>query len=220
MRIAILLFFLSFFQQSRALDAPGYIIQLSGDTVKGFVDISTVHEQMFGKLVIDYPTLETQIKFSEGGGKKKKLDEKAILGFGFIYGGEEHHFVFLDLKKDKVKQGTKLGRDRSYFDRFFVRRTGDGYLTVFKHYFAYERTSNQSFMKENYWWVGQVYVKHPELGYIDIAPVDMSKWDFKKFLVEQLKLEEEFVSTIPKKKDWDQAEEVLKSYNTWKKEKK
>lgn len=224
MKIIFLSLFIYLCGQAKAIDCPAYIINLSGDTVKGIIEIKTLYEKPFKKKeVVHFPRLETQIKFAEGDGKKKKLDEEDMKGFGFMYENEWYHFIFLDLKRDKVKNGVGgFIRDVSLFTKFFVRRTDEGYLTVYKHYFQPDPSSNRSFMKEYIGsdWIGQVYVKHPDLGYIDIAPMEMSKRDFKKFLMQELKMEDEYVNTIPAKKNWDEAEEVLKSYNVWKKNKK
>src|SRR5690348_13627197 len=108
MKFSILfIFFFGVIAMANATEYEGYIINNSGDTVKGQVDV-VFKKALIGKKEIDFGEMEMAIKFSEKGAKAKKMKAGEIAGYGFNYEGTWYHLEILDMQKNSGQKGSKL----------------------------------------------------------------------------------------------------------------
>lgn len=221
----ILLFVLAFFITSlaKALDCEGYIIKTSGDTVKGKVDVPMA-KALLDKKGVDFGAMWDEVKFAEGTDKSKKMKAGNIIGFGFMYENQWHHFEVLDMQKNSGKKAPKIMGKMFNDFVFFVERIYDGALPVYKQHWNAEKTKKDAgFGGERvtgYEANADLYVKNAEYGFVEIAPTTIGgNKKLKDFLKKYLKLEDEFLATVNDKAKFTDAEDILKRYNDWKKAK-
>ncbi len=212
----------------KAEDCKGYIINSKGDSVSGIVDVAVYKRALNTKKEIMFADAWDMIKFGEGTNKPKKMKVGEILGYGFEYLGQWYHFEVLDLQKNSGRKAPKLLAKMINDFKFFILRSEDGPLPVYKEYWKTENTLKEnnptSFVKQEkitgYDINLTLYVKNPENIYIEIGPTTLGgQKKLKNFLRDYLKLENDFLNTIDDKTSFSDAEEILTKYNQWKKAK-
>jgi hypothetical protein len=211
----------------RAEDCQGYIIKSKGDTVRGTVDVTIVKLAINKKKEINFGDMWQMIKFKEGTAKEKKLKAGDIIGYGFDYDGQSYHFEVLDVQANSGQKAPKLLSRMLNDFRFFVLRAKEGPLPIYKEYWNSEqdrtredltgRTTRTITTTINNM---ELYVKNTDGVFVDIAPTTLGgNKKLKDFLEKYLKLEDEFLKTVDDKARFDDAEDILKKYNDWKKNK-
>ena len=212
----LFIFFFGVIAIANATEYEGYIINNTGDTVKGQVDV-VFKKALIGKKEIDFGEMEMAIKFSEKGAKSKKMKAGDIAGYGFNYEGTWYHLEVLDMQKNSGQKGSKiLGKMFNNFT-FFIHRLYDGSLPVYKDYIKYgsdNPNSQPGVTTSGY----DLYVKNNDGIFVEIAsPTPGGNKKFKEFLKKYLKLEDAFLNTVDDKAKFSDAEEILVQYNEWKK---
>ena len=65
--------------------------------------------------------------------------------------------------------------------------------------------------------VTELYILTSDLGFVEVAPATFGgNKKLKEFLIKYLSLEDEFLKMVEDKAKFSDAEEVLRSYNDWK----
>jgi len=217
--VALLLFQLCWITNALAADQEGYILKTSGDSVHGMVDVET--KKIRGEKELSLGEMEYAIYFTETGGKSKRIKATEIAGYGFKYEETWYHFEVLDMDKNPWKKNQGMGERKINHMRLFIHRAYEGALVIYKDYFKYQSgmmakptvgpTAATPYGME-------VFIKNPDLGFIEVSPEgrnDSKK--LKEFLLKYLSLDEEFLKTVDEKAKFSDAEEILRSYNDWKK---
>lgn len=212
-------------------EAEGYYINKTGDTIRGKVQIPIIprlkigastqegfdplkEETLYESKEIDYSKLTFDFRFSEGGGKFKKIDRLKVKGFGFVYSGQAYDFVTWDVASNKQLYLIPSTGDVAPDGVYFILCSVKGPLPIYSLFQEVEMTKRNSGRRE---YDGQatkrdIIFKHPKRGFIYISnqyPLMMKLADALKYL----EFEEEFIKTLNKEKN---LFEVVKKYNKWK----
>ncbi len=197
-----------------AIDQEGYILNNSGDTVKGFIDIE-FGRVGFAKKELDLGKMEMVVDFKEAGGKYKRYKAGDISGYGFNYDDGWRHFVVLDWPKNSWKKSRGAFERRVDNLRLFIQRYMEGAVIVYKDYY-HVGTNMMGQPTSSGPMVTDLYIHTNDMGYVEIAPIN--KGDGKKlkeFLMKYLSMEEDFLKNVDDKAKFSEAEEILKRYNDW-----
>jgi hypothetical protein len=217
--IALTVFVFAFTHRAQATDCEGYIVKSNGDSVKGVVDV-IYKKALIGKKEIDFGEMEAGIKFTEKDGRSQKIKAGGVNGYGFNSEGSWHHFEILDMQKNSGKKAPKFLRKAFNNFTFFVERVCDGILPVYKDHMKYGSDADSGPNGLGFKEVAgyDLYVKNSDGVFVEItSPMPGSNKKFKDFLEQYLKLEAAFLSTVDDKAKFSDAEEILRSYNYWKK---
>ncbi|MFZ9388438.1 MAG: hypothetical protein ACO25B_11210 [Chitinophagaceae bacterium] len=217
--LIITLFALGF--SASATEVDGYILNPSGDTVRGKVDVATFRVG-FGKKQLDLWDMEEAISFIPEGGRSRKVSAGEVSGYGFLYEEFWYHFVVLDWgsnpwKKSQGMFGRKVGKMKA-----FIHRVIDDPLPLYKDYY---KTQEKSIMiggsggsKTTTKNETDMYILSNDLGYVEVAPANTrDNKRFKDFLMKYLTLEEGFLATVAEDARFSNAEDIVRSYAEWKK---
>ncbi len=199
-----------------ASDQEGYIINTNGDTVKGKVDVE-LKKIVFGKKDLDLGEMEKVISFSENGGKFKKVYPADIAGYGFSFNDVWYHFVVLDWNKNTWKKNQSAFERKIKNLEVFIHRAMEGAVTVYKDYYKEVTTMIGMSNSKTEKLVTELYILTSDLGFVEVAPATFGgNKKLKEFLIKYLSLEDEFLKMVEDKAKFSDAEEVLRSYNDWK----
>ena len=217
--LALIIFYFGIIISATASDQEGYIINNTGDTLRGMIDVEL--KKVAGKKELDLGEMEHTIQFTEAGAKAKKMRAGDIAGYGFLYENTWYHFEVLDMPKNAWKKNQGMGERKINNLRLFIHRAYEGALLIYKDYFKYmagmmaKPTIN---LTRSTPYGVELFIKNPDLGFVEVSPEkpgDSKK--LKDFLMKYLSLEEEFLKTVDDKTKFSEAEEILKAYNEWKK---
>ena len=211
----MLLFQFGWMTVALATDQEGYILNNSGDTVKGIVDVET--KRVSGNKTPDLDEMEQAINFREKEGKYKRIRAAEIKGYGFIFEDTWYHFVVVDWQKNSWKKAqVPFGRKVNHLS-LFLHRAYDGAVPIYKDYYRAGGVGGLNTSRIGTTYV-ELYILSGDLGFVELAPTKPGdKKELKEFLMKYLSLEEEFLKRVDEKAKFSQAEEILKMYNDWKK---
>jgi hypothetical protein len=129
------------------------------------------------------------------------------------------------MQKNSGKKAPKLlGKFVNDF-KFFVLRVDDRSLPIYREYWnsQTERKMESGGSGRTVTIVGkevnvELYVKNKEGIFVEITPTTLGgQKKLKVFLRDWVKLEDEYLQTVDDKAKFEDAEEILKKYNDWKK---
>ncbi len=206
--------------KSKSEEIKGYIINKTGDTLHGTLDIP-----MKGKY-IRYDRITFDVKFSQNGEKAKKMDRDDIKGFGFEVNGDMEHFITWVVKKNKQVYPMNALETIDPVGEYFIRRVQEGALTKYELYLeeeqrAYRNTrpgsaaptaSDYQYAFDGFEVKKFMIVHTPEKGLIYVPYAIPRNW-LKDFHA-AFKMEPEFLETIDEKKT--AIEDLVTRYNSWK----
>ncbi len=219
MKYAVLLFFTLyiFFDKAHSADQEGYILKSGVDTVWGKVDVQ-MKKVIFGKKEIDFADMNQEIEFTENGGKSKNYKAGEIAGFGFNNSGMWFHYVVLDWSANTWKKSLPGFSRKVREGKYFINRVEDGAVPLYKFYYKVTSTTiGSSGTSKSESSESELYIMSAGLGYVEVAPASFSaNKKLKEFLMKYLSMEEDFLKTVDDKAKFSDAEEILKTYNEWK----
>lgn len=212
-------------------ESEGYYIDKTGDTIRGKLQIPIKPKLKIGassqgdhdplrddtpneSKEIDYSKLTFDFKFSENGGKFKKIDRLKVKGFGFIFNGQTYDFLTWDVAANKQLYLIPATGDVVPDGVYFILCSIKGPLPIYSLFQEIEMSKRNS---GRYEYDGNatkrdIIFKHPSKGFIYISnqyPLMMKLPEVLKYL----ELEEEFIKTLNKKEN---LLDVVKKYNEWK----
>jgi len=200
-----------------ASDQEGYFIKSAGDSVWGKVDVQ-MKKAVFGRKELDLADMEQVISFTEEGKKEQKIKAGDVLGYGFKYDDIWYHFVVLDWPNNTWKKSTGPFERKVNKLRLFIQRAYDGAIPIYKDYYKMAGNSMGMASSKTGNTVTELYILTADLGFVQVAPANFgANKKLKEFLMRYLTIEEDFLKTVDDKAKFSDAEEVLKTYNEWKK---
>ncbi len=187
-----------------ALDLPGYIVNNSGDTVRGQIVYTPPKARGRNGTYETDSSMTWKIRFTAQAGQKENYKPKEIRGFGF-----QLHEIWIHYETITPQKGMAGLGKYEFFGRLIIDGPVKGYVGM--EGLGYFNLDEE---KTHDWWFK---TKGAGLnGFIyDLFSTK------KKKLAQELKyffqMEDAFLDSLPEKVEKERVYKIIRSYNDWKK---
>ena len=191
--------------------AEGYIINLKNDTISGKIDLQRIKGMSLYK-PFNWGMFSLSVTFILKDGQEKEFFPRDIKGFDFEYSDMHYKFRTLKIGTEELQSLFSDDAPSEVFAQMHIEGNPISFYIfrfnsdVFRHFKGKASLNNYYY---NY------YAKTPS-GLVRMNRTFKNNELFT-ILRDDLKLEESFIETVPKKYRLDEIEEVINSYNAWKK---
>lgn len=193
--------------------AQGYIINLKNDTIYGSFNLQKVKLKE-GTLFkpFNWGMFSLSVNFISKDGEEKEYQPKNIKGFDFDFDGVKYKFRTLKIGTDELQSFFSDDAPTEVFAQMHIEGSPISFYIFRFNYDVFRRYKGRSSL-DNYY---HNYYLNTPAGIVRINRT-YKKNELFTILRDDLKLEESFLETIPKKYQLGKIEEVIDSYNIWKK---
>jgi hypothetical protein len=195
--------------------AQGYIITSKNDTIYGSFNLQKIKAKE-GKLFIpfNWGMFSLSVNFISKDGEEKEYLPKNLKGFDFDFDGAKYKFRSLKIGTEELQSFYSDDAPTEVFAQLYIEDSPISFYIFRFNYDVFRRYKGRSSL-DNYY--HNYYSKTPA-GLIRINRT-FKKNELVTILKDDLKLEESFIETIPKKYQLNEIQEVIVNYNTWKRKK-
>ena len=196
--------------------AQGYIITLKNDTLLGSFNLQSikVKEGTFFK-PFNWGMFSLSVNFISKNGEKKEYLPKNLKGFDFDFDGVKYKFRTLKIGSEELQSFFSDDAPTEVFAQTYIEDSPISYYIFRFNYDVFRRYKGRSNLNNYYY---NYYLK-TSTGLVRIVRT-YKKNELFTILKDMLNLEESFIETIPKKYQFNEIEEVINSYNLWKRKKR
>ncbi len=191
--------------------ADGYIITLKNDTIQGQIKLQKFKGDAFYK-PFNWGMFAISMTLRLKDGAEKEYFPNEIKGFDFDYDDVHYEFRGLKIDTDELQSFTKDDAPAWVFAQMEIQATPVSFFIFRFNADVFHRYKGRASM-DNYY--KNYYVKMPS-GLVKLNRT-FKKNELFTILKDDLNLEESFIETVPKKYNLNEIQEVIKSYNEWKK---
>jgi hypothetical protein len=193
--------------------AQGYIITSKNDTIYGSFNLQKIKAKE-GKLFIpfNWGMFSLSVNFISKDGEEKEYLPKNLTGFDFD--GVKYKFRSLKIGTEELQSFYSDDTPTEVFAQMYIEGSPISFYIFRFNYDVFRRFKGRSSL-DNYY--HNYYSKTPA-GLVRINRT-FKKNELLTILKDDLKLEESFIETIPKKYQLNEIQEVIDTYNTWKRKK-
>lgn len=209
------------FFKTNAQTAPGYFINLKGDSILGNITIPLKAD------VVQLHKMTFDFQIAIAGQKPKKIDRLDAKGFGFEFAGKTYTFETWDVTANKQLYLISPMGAVAPNGVYFILKTEDGALPTYSLFQQVEDSKKMlndpgttpgympAYRTEfnGYKVKRDIVIKHPRKGFIYLAdkyPPLMKLTEMMQYL----ELEAAFTATLTKKEN--DLLDVVNKYNSWK----
>jgi hypothetical protein len=195
--------------------AQGYIITSKNDTIYGSFNLQKIKAKE-GKLFIpfNWGMFSLSVNFISKDGEEKEYLPKNLTGFDFDFDGVKYKFRSLKIGTEELQSFYSDDAPTEVFAQMYIEGSPISFYIFRFNYDVFRRFKGRSSL-DNYY--HNYYSKTPA-GLVRINRT-FKKNELLTILKDDLKLEESFIETVPKKYNLNNLEEMINNYNTWKKKK-
>ncbi len=195
--------------------AQGYIITLKNDTLLGSFNLQKVKVKE-GTLFkpFNWGMFALSVNFISKDGEEKEYLPKSIKGFDFDFDGVKYKFRSLKIGSEELQSFFSDDAPIEVFAQMYIEDSPISFYIFRFNYDVFRRYKGRSDLNNYYY---KYYSKTPA-GLVRIDRT-YKKNELFTILKDILKLEESFIETIPKKYQLNEIQEVINSYNSWKRKK-
>jgi hypothetical protein len=195
--------------------AQGYIITLKNDTLHGTFNLQKVKVKE-GTLFkpFNWAMFSLSVNFISKDGEEKEYLPQNLKGFDFDFDGVQYKFRSLKIGSEELQSFFSDGAPTEVFAQIHVEDSPISFYIFRFNYDVFRRYKGRSNLNNYYY---NYYAKTPA-GLVRIDRT-FKKNELFTILKDILKLEESFIETIPKKDQLGELQEVIESYNLWKRKK-